>query len=359
MNIKINTRRKRILSLIIAFSMILSSFNFNLFNSKAVHAKEITNVEATVSINDAIEAVIECMNKDYYGKKGGSLEGEAYAAMFRAGANIEKKGWSVKKDTSTYGLAAFGSKVTQALALMDLDEDPTTYKNINLISDIAEEISKVSCPKNIGINEVKALILLDRYNQKFSNKKVDYNVENAIKNLIGAQEEDGSINSVPQNTAAALVVLNKHKDIDGVSDCISKALDYLHKSQRDDGGILTSKSFNTKINAESVNYLVLAGEDLTSKQWTKNGKTSIDALFNLWNGKSFLNSTGTIDYYSIPKVLDALVSLKKAGYGDYQIKGIKFDNVKKEEPEKTCKVNVAIVLPENGKYVSYFKPQEV
>lgn len=113
--------------------------------------------------------------------------------MFKAGADIKEKGWKVNKDTSSYGLAAFGSKVTQALVLMDLDEDPTTYKDIKLISTVAEEISKVSSPKDIGINEVKGLTLLDRYNEKFSDKKVDYNLENAIKNLIAAQKEDGSI----------------------------------------------------------------------------------------------------------------------------------------------------------------------
>ncbi|WP_027626638.1 DUF4430 domain-containing protein [Clostridium lundense] len=356
-----NIKRKRIISFFMAFAMILSTlFNFNLFNPNMVYAQEESNVQAAVTVNDAIKAVVDCMNKDYYSGKSGTLDGEAYASMYKAGANIKEKGWKVNKDTSTTGLKYLGSKVNQALALMDLNEDPTTYKDVNLISDITEEISKVTSPKGMGINEVKALILLDRYNEKFSDKKVNYNVENAIKNLIGAQKEDGSINNVPQNTAASIVALNKHKDIEGVNDCITKALDYLHKSQRDDGGILNSKSFNTKINAESVAYLVLAGEDLTSDKWTKNDKTSIDALFTLWNGKGFVSSYGSKDYYSIPKVLDALVSLKEAGYGDYQIKGSKFDNIIKEEPEKTCKANITIVYPKSDKkYDIKFKPSEI
>ncbi|RXI46144.1 hypothetical protein DP130_11305 [Clostridium tetani] len=353
-----NIKRKRILSFIIAFSMILSSFNFNLFNSKEVHAKEMTSVETTVSVSEAIESVIACMNKDYYDKKGGSLEGEAYAAMFRAGANIGQKSWSVNKDTSTYGLVAFGSKVTQALALMDLDEDPTTYKNINLISDITQEISKVSSPKDIGINEVKALILLDRYNEKFSDKKVNYNAENVIKNLIASQKEDGSINNAPQHTSAALVVLNKHKDIHGANECIEKALDYLYGKYTENGS-LVNKKFFTGPNAEAVMWFAQSGENLIADKWIKDGKGIIETLFNLWDGKKFVNSSGSTDFAPIPKVLYALVSLKKAGYGDYQIKGVKFNNVKKEELEKICEVNVAIVLPENGKYVSYFKPQEV
>ncbi|WP_315116128.1 DUF4430 domain-containing protein [uncultured Clostridium sp.] len=354
-----NNKRKRIISFIMAFAMILSTFNFNLFMPNKVYAEEINNVQTTATVKDAIEAVIACMNKDYYDNKGGSLEGEAYAAMFKAGADIEKRGWGVNKDTSSYGLAAFGSKVTQALALMDFNEDPTTYKEINLISDIAQEISKVSSPKNIGINEIRSLVLLDRYNEKFSDKKVDYNIENAIKNVIGVQKEDGSINGAPQHTAAALIVLNKHKDIEGANECITKALDYLYVKYTQNGALVNSKFF-TGPNAEAVMWFAQIGEDLISDKWIKDDKGIIETLFNSWDGKKFVSSTGGSDYTPIPKVLSALVALKEAGYEDYQIKGVKFDNINKEEPEKTCKANITIVYP-NGdkKYDVKFKPSEV
>ncbi|MBU5485616.1 DUF4430 domain-containing protein [Clostridium sp. MSJ-11] len=354
-----NNKRKRIISFLMAFAMILSTLNLNLFNSNKVYAESIESVQATATVNEAIEAVIACMNKDYYDNKGGSLEGEAYAAMHKAGADIGKKDWRVNKDTSSYGLAAFGSKVTQALALMDLDEDPTIYKEISLISDIAKDINKVSSSRDMGINEVKALILLDRYSEKYSDKKVDYNLENAIKNLIEAQKKDGSINNAPQHTAAAIVVLNKHRDIEGVNDCINKALDYLHGKYTQNGALVNSKFF-TGPNAEAVMWFVQTGENLTSEKWIKDGKGIIETLFNSWNGKKFVSSTGRSDYSPIPKVLSALVSLKEAGYGDYEIKGVKFDNINKEEPEKTCKANITIVYP-NGdkKYDVKFKPSEV
>lgn len=356
MNIKV----KRIMSFFMAFAMIFSTVvSSNLFITNKVYAQEISNREDIVTVNQAIEALIRCMNKHYYDNKGGALEGQAYAIMVKAGADIKKRSWSISKDTFSNGPITFGSNVSQALALMDLDEDPTTYKGIKLISSVAEEISKVSSPKNMGINEVRALILLDRYNEKFSYKKVNYNLKNAIKNLVEAQNEDGSINNAPQHTTAALVVLNKHKDIAGVNDCITKALDYLHKKYTQNGAIINSK-FHTGPNAEAIMWFAQSGENLISDKWTKEGKGIIDTLFNLWDGEKFIKPFGSVDFVPIPKVLHALVSLKEAGYGDYKIKGVKFHNINKEEPETTCKAKITIVYP-NGdeKYDIKLKPSEV
>lgn len=271
--------KKRLLSFLIAFAMVLSTINFNIDSFKnVVCAKKTVRIETTVTVNDAIEALIACMNKDYYDNKGGSLEGEAYAAMYKAQADIKAKSWRVNKDATTT-LKYLGSKVNQALVLMDLGEDPTTYKNVNLISEIAEEISKINLPKNMGINEVKALILLDRYNTKFSNKKVDYNLENAIKNLVLNQKQDGSINNAPQHTATALVVLNKYKDIDGVNNCIAKASDYLYEKYTENGA-LVNKKFFTGTNAEAVIWFAQSGENLISDKWIKDSKGVIETLFN-------------------------------------------------------------------------------
>ncbi|WP_164508967.1 DUF4430 domain-containing protein [Clostridium rectalis] len=327
-----NVKKKRIISFLIAFTMILSSFNFSFLVNNKVYAEEEITIQSTATVNDAIKVLIDCMNKDYRDKVYEQLNGEEYAAMYKAGADLKKTSWKINKDTSKYGLEKLGLKVTQALALMDLDEDPTIYKNVNLISDIAKEIGNIKSARDMGRNEVKALVLLERYNDKYKDKKVNYNVENAILNLVKAQDKDGAINSAPHHTAMAIYVLNKHKDIEGVNNCINNALNYLSLKYNKNGALVNSKFF-TAYNAEAVMWFSQIGEDLKEDKWIKNGKGIIETLFNLWNGKTFVDYNGKIKHTDIPKVLSALVALKEAGYGDYEIKGVKFENFKKHKPE--------------------------
>ncbi|SQC01349.1 DUF4430 domain-containing protein [Clostridium tetanomorphum] len=62
------------------------------------------------------------------------------------------------------------------------------------------------------------------------------------------------------------------------------------------------------------------------------------------------------------KALYALIDLRDAGYGEYVVDGVKVKGINDgddQQEEKTCKVNLCIAMPENGKYVPYIKPEEV
>ncbi len=360
---------KKLMSLFITFAMAVSILSTALVNPSKVFAEEnksgVTEVsKSSGTVNDATKALIDYFNNDYYKAKGGKLEAPQYIAMVKAGADLKVKNWTINKELDKE-LKYISKKADQSMILMDLGEDPSEFKSAsntevrNLIKEMADEISKAKGPRDAGINEVKAMVALDRFNEKYSDKKVDYKAENILKILISTQKEDGSINSAPQNTAAALDVLVKHKNIDGVQGAIDKALKYVHDVQKDDAGLYT-KTFFTHMHAEAVTGLVRANENLKSNEWIKSDKNPIDALFKLWDGKCFKKESGQNDDSSQDKVLYALGVLKEAGYGDYVLKGVNFENGdKKDEPEKTCKVNVAVVYPEkDGKYDIKLKPQQ-
>lgn len=326
-------------------------------------------------IDEIINGVISYYNEEHFIKHQASLEPYEYSTLYKAGMDFKNKDWALNEKYQTkydMTLKMLGSKVNQSLILLDLDKNPNNYENRKLIEEIAKEVDENnSYFRQVDIQAVRAI---DTYNKKFVSSKVNYNVEHSIECILKAQCENGGFkqmprgDSVPLNTAYAISVLSNHRDIKGVNEAINKAIDYLHSKQNNDGGIYT-KAFITGYHAEIVKGLFEAGEDVTGKKWTNsNGKNVVDALFLLWNDKnSFdnkkdesVNNRGWRE--ATWKALSTLVSLKNANGGNYVIDGVKVKNLSKPQEvndEKTCKVNVAILLPEGGKYVAYFKPQEV
>ncbi|NSJ90853.1 DUF4430 domain-containing protein, partial [Coprococcus sp. MSK.21.13] len=325
------------------------------------------------NINTIIDGVIDYYNNEHFVTNQSQLVGYEYSAMYRAGADLSKKQWYLnEKFESSFDkeLKYVGNMADQSLILIDLDKDPNNYDGRQFINEIAQKIDGSN--DYFAQSEIRCVIALDKYNEKFSNKKVNYNEKHAIEKILDAQCEDGGFKerktSTIINTGYALMALSKHKDIEGVNGAISKALTYLHDVQKDDGGFY-DKSFITGNHVEALRGLIAVGENPTSKEWTKSsGKNPVDALFTLWkDNNSFdaqkgesTNNRGWVE--ATWKALYALVDLKEAGYGEYLVDGVKVKGLNDgddDKEEKTCKVNVAIVLPENGKYVSYFKPQEV
>ncbi|WP_027624211.1 DUF4430 domain-containing protein [Clostridium lundense] len=350
-----NIKRKRIVSFFITFVMILSSFNFILLGNDKVYAEEIAsteNIKQDVTINDTVKILVDYFEKTYYTRYGGTVDANTYMVLKKAGVDLSTGNW--KKDKKVEDNKAIGTKARQANILIEMGEEP-----LDLIKAMAEQIESMDAKTRYPINEVNAAMAIDKFNKKFVNKKVIYKVENIVELIKKNQKSDGSFDGTPQNTAAALNFLVKHKDIDGVNKIIEDELKFLHEVQKEDGG-LYKKYFFTHLQCESVVGLIGAGENLTDIKWIKDGKTPIEGLFKYWDGKKICKKDGSMDERAYDKVLFALISLKEAGYGDYQLKGIKFDNIIKDEPEKTCKVNITIVYPQSDKkYDIKFKPSEV
>lgn len=322
---------KSILSLFMVIMMTIGILSSNLSGNKNVFASEENTVEtgSNATVNDAIEIISGELIK-----KGAALKVDQWATLYKAGVKVENKEDILAKEIDTKA-TAIGTKVRQATILMDMDEDPSNFNGKNFIKEISDEISNLNEKSRFSINEIKAIILLDRYNEKYKDNKVDYNAQNAVKWVITDQNKSkGTVFNVPQNIAWGLNAFVKHRDIDDVKDAEKKAMESLKAFEHDDAGFYLSK-FGSGIHAEAISKLVSANVKLDSTEWIKGDKNPIDALFNSWNGKEFESSYGGRDESAYDKVLDALVALKDSGYGDYLLKCSKFKNTNPKKEGNT------------------------
>ncbi|WP_392486181.1 DUF4430 domain-containing protein [Haloimpatiens sp. FM7315] len=383
-----NKKIKQFLSAIIIFLMTFTNVNFGFLNTNKVMAQENSNKSTNgenyqnkeetkiqgSTINSVINGVIDYYNEEHFLKNQGQLQNYEYSAMYRAGADLKKKSWYLDEKYQTKydkEWKCLGTKVNQSTVLLDLEKNPNDFEGRNLINEIAKEVDENT--SFFSQIDIKAVITLDEYNMKFKEKTVNYNTQNAVQGVLKAQCEDGGFkerrSSSPINTAYAIKYLSRHKDIKGANEAIVKGVNYLHKLQKEDGGIYEA-TFITGYSAEVISGLLAAGEDLKSEKWTKaSGKNPVDSLFTLWKqNNSFDNKEGESSnnrgwLEATWKAFYTLVDLKKAGYGDYLVKGIdinKYGKGNEEElEEKTCKVNVSIVLPKAEGYDVLIKPKEV
>jgi len=349
-----NNRLRRIISSFIIFIMVFTTINLEISSDSIVFASESydqTNTAEEVTVNDGIGVLIDYFNNDYYRNKSTELTGWEYLAMVKSNADLSKKNWSISDELN--GTNTLATRANQAIILLELGKDPTEYNGINLKTDteknlieqIVEELNGINSSRFI-INEIKAMIAVDRFNEKFESKKITYDVEKLIKLVLNTQSDDGCVDKAVGNTAYAVELFSRHQDIEGVTKAKEKALDYLKNSLKSDGGIY-DKYYFTHIHSEVVLELLKAGEDLTAECWSKDGKNIIDGLFKYWNGKYFVDKSGAKNTVPYKDVLYTLSLIKEAGYGDKSLNEIKFDNLDKEEPEKSCKANITVVYPKD------------
>ncbi|WP_053955271.1 Ig-like domain-containing protein [Inediibacterium massiliense] len=326
--------------------------------------------EANHTIAQLTEGVKKYYQEIYYRENQGCLDAWESATLAKAGADLTKWGIGAQKKYCTkydMNLERITSVIPQVLICLDLGEDPTNFEGRNLVNEVKEYLDNGE-QNFASLNELKAVIALDEFNKKYPDKKVNYNVDKALKIIFAAQTENGGFKErgdspVPVNTGYALKALSNHKGEALVDESIQKAIQYLKDIQKEDGGFC-SKTYMTDNHAHALSGLLAVGENITSKEWTKNGKNPIDALFNLWKkNHSFDNKEGDSSnnrswVAGTQWALYTLVDLKNAGYNNYLVK---FGEIEEpvEEPEKTCTVYTAIVVPVGEKYDICYKAKEV
>lgn len=364
------TRMKKVLSLFIAFSMVFSIFCTSIFEKNRAYAEEGNvqnqeNQDSVYTINDAISVFTSYFNEEYYKRNRKVLNGWEYLAMKKAEGELSKDDWKINSRIAKQGeydsLTTLGGKAKQSFVLLELGEDPTKYEGRNLIQELADELNKTTSIKFV-LNEMQAIIAIDRYNSIYSDNKVDYNAEGLIKLILKEQGEDGAVSKSPNNTAYAVEVFSKHGDIQGVNEAKEKAINYLKNKMTPDGGIYLTRHF-THLHAEIIAELLKSGEFNNTEEWSKDGKSVINGLFIYWNGKFLTDKDGKKEHptgLAYPYTLYALALLRDAGFGDYKLNGLKFDNLVKEEPEQVCKSNIVVVYPtDDGKLDIKLKPSVV
>ncbi len=104
-----------------------------------------------------------------------------------------------------------------------------------------------------------------------------YDKTKAINILVDAQNEGGMISDV-DTTAMVLSALSNHTDADGVSEVINKGFNYIKTQQQDNGGFISWGADSPYTAITVINALVANEKDVFSAEWTKNGKTIVDAV---------------------------------------------------------------------------------
>ncbi len=337
---------------------IKDSITITIFESKK---------EADNTLDKFIGAVKNYYETIYHRESQGNLDAWETATFTRAGIDLGK--WYANENyepSYDMNLKYLASKANQALIMLDIGKNPTSFKDRNLIEELVQEINN----KDYGHgnqNYLKAVIAVDSFNEIYPEQKVLYDEAIVIDNILLAQTNEGGFKErgespVPINTGYALKVLSRHRDYTGVEESINKAIEYLQSVQRDDGAFYT-KTFVTGNNAEIISGLLSIGEDLTSDKWTKGDKNPIESMFILWkdNG-SFDNIEGESEnnrgwIAATQKALYTLVDLKEAGYSNYVVRSRVLSD-KPEEPEETLDIYTAIVVDKGEGYEIKSDPKQ-
>ncbi|QZY55698.1 S-layer homology domain-containing protein [Crassaminicella profunda] len=145
--------------------------------------------------------------------------------------------------------------------------NPTTNEDVRIL---------VKAQKPSGLFEIKnesgqstqtswSIVALDM-------AKAEYNEEAALKALINLQDGSGSFGSI-DHTAMCMMALEKHKNIDGVTESINRAKKYLLENKKN---IIEKKNVYTV--ATVIQGLVAIGENPLSNTWTVDDKSMLSAL---------------------------------------------------------------------------------
>lgn len=340
---------KRFISLVIIFVLSITNFNFglSLLGNNFAFAEE-----NQVTVSDAIDGLIYYFENDYFKSKRGEIILSQQMGLQKAGVDLKKKNWVIQDKF-------LRDDNERVFILLQLGKDPSKYNGIrNLVKPIKESLDQAISKKYIQLKDLKAAIALDKFNEKFPNKKLEYDYEQLVNCLISRQSSEGNILSDYLSTAYAINILSKHSEIDGAKDAMDKAINYLSSNVKKDGGLYNGE-YNGGEHSELICNLVSAKVDLRDEKWSNGGKSPIEALLKAWGGKKFDTATLGGNQKTITgKILYALCVLADNGYEDYILRDVKFDTVVKEK--KSCKVKVAVAYYEDNKDLQIkVEPKEI
>ncbi|OGI57376.1 hypothetical protein A2640_02145 [Candidatus Nomurabacteria bacterium RIFCSPHIGHO2_01_FULL_36_23] len=153
----------------------------------------------------------------------------------------------------------------RAITLLALEQDPYSFNGVNYISAIISSFDDTQFgDTNLVNDDIFALIPLKNSGYTAS----DDIIIKDIAFLISKQKINGSWEESVDITAATIQALKSFELIDGVSEALLKAADYLADKQNSDGG--WGNVFSTSWVIQAMNTL--------GASWTKDNKTGIDYL---------------------------------------------------------------------------------
>jgi len=222
---------------------------------------------------------------------------EEVLALRSAGQDLTKAPWQLPD----YQISATNPDPAQndnasdyvgpILGMLAVGQDPANVSGRNLVGDLVKlQMSDGSFGAYIN-QTVDAMIALDT-------AKGSYDVGKTVNYLLSQQLASGGFTisgttADPDMTGMTLVALSNHTDLAGVPEAISKAKDCLKAIQLPDGGFSSWGAENAESTATVIRGLIACHEDIQGIDWTRNGKTMIDALYSFQQpDKSFSHIVG-------------------------------------------------------------------
>jgi hypothetical protein len=171
----------------------------------------------------------------------------------------------------------------RAMALMALGINPYNGTNVDYIKKITDSFDGTQIGDiSLFNDDIFGLIVLQNtgYNLNYEI------IQKVIPYIISKQSSDGSWGSVDM-TSAGIMALKYFDQVDGVSDAISKAENYLIESQNTDGGFDNSSSTSWATQALSLNNSFNQNVDdaieyLTDQQQDDGGLIGSDINNRIW-----------------------------------------------------------------------------
>lgn len=295
-----NKRNYKILSFILIFLFLITSFNNNFSYAKVEYDK----------LNEVIKDTGNYLYKNVPNPGVGSIGGE-WAVIGLARSNIDVPDnyyQQYYKNVENHVKSLDGNlhklKYTEysriILALSSIGKDPrdvagydltkalgdydkTIYQGINgpIWALIALDSLEYEIPDN---NEAK----IKATRQMYIDRILESQLPDGGWSLFGNTESGKEEKSDPDITAMALQALAKYKDNEKVNKSIDKAILALSKMQNDSGGFSSWNAENSESCAQVIVALNELGISLDDQRFIKNNNTLLDNLLSYYNkGEGF------------------------------------------------------------------------
>lgn len=294
------TRFKRIISVFLAVSVILSAFTFSVHAQKSYTADELIKIAQGIVNWKKADCGLKQTDNLLCGKmldSAGSTSCDWYViGMSRLGIKDDYSAYlSVLKNNVQVRYSSSGklsaSKSTEwhriSLAVLSAGADPTAFgsQSIDLIADGVYNRGKTASLGKQGINGwIWGLIALDSMNYKVPSGAY-YSRDDIISQIIKKQLPDGGFcltgdAADPDVTAMAVQALSTYYKTDStVKKCVDKALNCLSGLQLDSGDYKSYASKNSESAAQVIAALCSLGIDpQKDSRFIKNGSTILTAL---------------------------------------------------------------------------------
>jgi hypothetical protein len=185
-------------------------------------------------------------------------------------------------------LSLIGERTKVSLALLALDQDPTSFAGTDLLSEIQADYDESTGSYGSSIfDQALVVVTMVQADQPIPEGAVDYLLDNQSEDgswaLFGdAEDAVGDTNT----TALAIQALVAS----GYETGIDAALDYLHTVQNNDGGFPyqnpSEYGTDTDANSTAFVYQALVAAGATLDDWTVEGSNPVAALSSLADPES-------------------------------------------------------------------------